>query len=107
MKSRTRTVIASLSVALFSVIGGVTAYGLSEHPSTTPPATISAACQQAADRQDTYAQLADRQGYLTTFTNAQQLAANDIDGVLVEDMVKAGCPQTVRFYNMTTAEWDN
>lgn len=104
---RTRTVIASLSVALTSVIGGVTAYGLSEHPSTTPPAGISAACQTAVNAQDGYAQLADQQGYLTTFTNQQTLAANDIDGSLVENMIKAGCPETIRYFDMLTGKWVN
>jgi hypothetical protein len=96
-------------MGVFAVIGGTTAYALSEHPSTTPPAqqTISAACQTAANQQDAYAQYADQQGYMTTYTNAQQQAANEIDGALVNDMVTAGCPDYVRFYNMTTGEWDN
>jgi hypothetical protein len=109
VRQQPRTIIAALSVALFSVIGGVTAYGLSEHPSTNPPSqpVVSAACQNAADQQDAYAQYADQQGYMTTYTNAQQQAANEIDGGLVSNMVKAGCPETIRFYNMTTGEWDN
>jgi hypothetical protein len=105
-----RTIIALISMVVFSAIGGTTAYALSEHPSTSPPASsqaVSAACQQATNAQDGYAQLADQQGYQTTYTNAQQLAANEIDGVLISNMVKAGCPDYVRFYNMTTGEWDN
>ena len=106
---RPRTIIALLSMILFACIGGATAYGLSEHPSTTPPAqpTVSAACQTAADHQDAYAQYADNNGYLTTYTNTQQLAANQIDGALVTQMINAGCPQNVRYYDMTTGTWVN
>jgi hypothetical protein len=96
-----RTIVASLSIALLSIGGGATAYGLSHHHQ------FSAACQTAADTQDAYAQLADRQGYLTTYTNQQTLAANQIDAVLVGNMIKAGCPQTIRYFDMITGEWVN
>jgi hypothetical protein len=110
MRLRPRTIIALISMVVFSAIGGTTAYALSEHPSTSPPASsqaVSAACQQATNKQDAYAQYADQHGYFTTYTNAEQFAADQIDGVLVSNMVKAGCPDYVRFYNMTTGEWDN
>jgi hypothetical protein len=80
------------------------------HPAAPKPApkpTVSIACQVAAGAQNNYAQLADQQGYLSTFTNAQVLTANEIDAALVGNMVKAGCPQTIRFFNMTTRQWDN
>jgi hypothetical protein len=79
----------------------------SHHTTPKPTPAVSAACQTAASRQNAYAQYADNNGYLTTYTNSQQLAASQIDGALVTDMVNAGCPETIRYYDMLTGTWVN
>jgi hypothetical protein len=91
------------TLALGVLIGGLISLGLGSAHHSAP----SVSCQQAANAQDAYAQLADREGYLTTFTNAQMLASNEIDTALVENMVKAGCPETIRYFDMLTGQWVN
>jgi hypothetical protein len=98
--------IAGIALAVALAVGIVVGGVISALGNHTPKST-STSCQQAANAQDAYAQLADQQGYLTTFTNEQMLASNEIDGALVENMVKAGCPETIRYFDMLTGQWVN
>jgi hypothetical protein len=94
-----------ITVAALALACGVTACGTTHAATTTD--TTSNACVTAADAQNNYAMLADQQGYLTTFTNGQVLVADEIDTSLIQSMLKAGCPDHIRFFDISTDSWAN
>jgi len=104
MRNIRRGTIAIMLICTVGICAAVVGVIVTTRPA---PKSTSTSCQQAANAQDAYAQLADRQGYLTTYTNAQMLASNEIDTALVENMVKAGCPENIRYFDMLTGQWVN
>jgi len=108
MRFRTTRQMLAVTSTVLALAGGASVYALTSNHTAKPTApAVSDACQVAANAQNRYAQLADQQGYLTTYTNAQMLTATQIDAVLVGNMIKAGCPQNIRYYDMTTGTWEN